>query len=198
MGTRNLVSVYVDGVPVVAQYGQWDGYPGGQGRVVLDFCRKYLKTPEGREAFKTKLRQCRWLREGEAAEFLQKIGVGEGAFMSMAQAGQYDDQFPYQSRDIGAKILGMVRDAPGEVVLQNSTSFAGESLFCEYAYVVDITEAKLEAYVGFQKSPPPEGERFANAPRDGDYYPVRLARSWDLGKLPTFPSFKKAIEKFRG
>lgn len=31
MGTRNLTAVYLDGQYKVAQYGQWDGYPEGQG-----------------------------------------------------------------------------------------------------------------------------------------------------------------------
>ena len=63
------------------------------------------------------------------------------------------------SRDIGAKILGMVNDAPEgtEIVLQNSIDFARDSLFCEYAYVVDLTRNTLEAYKGFQKSPAPQG-----------------------------------------
>ena len=37
MGTRNLTVVYVDGEYRVAQYGQWDGYPSGQGMTCLKF-----------------------------------------------------------------------------------------------------------------------------------------------------------------
>lgn len=39
MGTRNLTAVYLDGQYKVAQYGQWDGYPEGQGITVLTFLR---------------------------------------------------------------------------------------------------------------------------------------------------------------
>lgn len=35
MGTRNLTAVYLDGQYKVAQYGQWDGYPEGQGITAL-------------------------------------------------------------------------------------------------------------------------------------------------------------------
>lgn len=37
MGTRHLIEVVVDGQIKVAQYGQWDGYPSGQGVDVLKF-----------------------------------------------------------------------------------------------------------------------------------------------------------------
>ena len=39
MGTRNLTAVYLDGQYKVAQYGQWDGYPEGQGITALTFLR---------------------------------------------------------------------------------------------------------------------------------------------------------------
>ena len=31
MGTRHMIGVVKDGIPRIAQYGQWDGYPSGQG-----------------------------------------------------------------------------------------------------------------------------------------------------------------------
>ena len=37
MGTRHLILVYYKGQYHIAQYGQWDGYPGGQGVTVLHF-----------------------------------------------------------------------------------------------------------------------------------------------------------------
>ena len=36
MGTRHLVAVIHKDEYKVAQYGQWDGYPSGQGDTVLD------------------------------------------------------------------------------------------------------------------------------------------------------------------
>jgi hypothetical protein len=197
MGTRNLVAVFVDDKPVIAQYGQWDGYPEGQGRTVLDFCRKRLKTPLGREKFSAKLSQVRWDREGEMEAFGQEIGVTNG-WLNSEQAEKYNQRFPYMSRDIGGKILGMVWDADGEVVLNDSSSFAASSLFCEFAYVVDLTKNTLEAYKGFQTTPPPEGERFAHLPVvEEGYYPVKLAGSWSLDKPPFFRTFAATIKKSR-
>ena len=43
MGTRHVTAVFLNGEPRVAQYGQWDGYPSGQGVTILDFLRKSSK-----------------------------------------------------------------------------------------------------------------------------------------------------------
>ena len=40
MGTRHLICVVSDGDYKVAQYGQWDGYPSGQGAAILEFLHK--------------------------------------------------------------------------------------------------------------------------------------------------------------
>lgn len=37
MGTRNLTCVVKNNKYVVAQYGQWDGYPTGQGQTIVEF-----------------------------------------------------------------------------------------------------------------------------------------------------------------
>ena len=39
METRHLTLVYKNGAFKVAQYGQWDGYPSGQGLTALKFLR---------------------------------------------------------------------------------------------------------------------------------------------------------------
>ena len=43
MGTRNLTCVIKDGKYRVAQYGQWDGYPEGQGMNILNFLKKWIE-----------------------------------------------------------------------------------------------------------------------------------------------------------
>ena len=81
---------------------------------------------------------------------------------------------------------GNVRD------LCNSIDFVADSLFCEYAYVIDLDKEVLEVYKGFNTKKLPKRERFANmkvgkkSSSGEQYHPVRL---W--AKFP----FKYATEE---
>lgn len=66
MGTRHLTAVFVDGEYKVAQYGQWDGYPEGQGLTCLEFARSVLANKTDRAAFAEKVRAA--FDTGEDAE----------------------------------------------------------------------------------------------------------------------------------
>lgn len=68
MGTRGLTAVMVDGEYKVAQYGQWDHYPDGQGKTALAFCRENLSTAKGQKAFKAKLGQVEFSEDEDALE----------------------------------------------------------------------------------------------------------------------------------
>ena len=173
MGTRHLVCVVAGGEVKVAQYGQWDGYPSGQGRSVLDFVRGIVS--QGREGW-----------------FLERV----------TGLGVHDDGGPEFDRDTGAEILNMVLTGTRRSVTL-STGFAADSLFCEWAYVVDLDDRTLEAYKGFQKAPHklgrfhemgnPENVRRKASGLDC-YYPVALAATFGFDALPTAEAFVELLE----
>lgn len=192
MGTRNLTMVIQNEKPVVAQYGQWDGYPKGQGYTVLEFLRKV-----DLEKFKDKLKNVRFCnKKDEAAikRFMKKIGCPDG-WMTSEQAALYHKEYPYMTRDHGAKILDLIMKSEGEVLLQDSSDFAGDSLFCEWAYVIDLDKNVLECYGGFNKKPLNEDERFKDAQTtDSGYLPITCIKKYPLDKLPTKRQFVKDLE----
>jgi hypothetical protein len=70
-------------------------------------------------------------------------------------------------------------------MLSDQIDFANDSLYCEYAYVIDLDKDILEVYQGFNKEPLPEGARFTGTKKDSeDYQAVKLVASFPLGSLP--------------
>lgn len=201
MGTRGLTAVVVDGKYKIAQYGQWDHYPSGQGVTALDFCREYLTTEKGRAAFREALARVRFVAPDEHRQMWRSVGV-KGAWPSTEQGRAFDMKWPFFSRDHGAKILELVLGAKGEVLLSNHIAFAADSLFCEWAYVIDLDERTFEVYQGFNQKPLRNGERFKflrvskrAEKREDRYYPVRLAHKFDLDNLPTKAVFLETLRE---
>lgn len=188
MGTRGLTAVILDGERKIAQYGQWDHYPSGQGRTVLAFCRE-LADDAKRAAFVAALGRCRFATDADVD-------------IAKANEDRWQEIFPTWTRDHGAKILGFVASLDGEIVMRDEWNFGADSLFCEWAYVIDVTAGTLEVYRGFNKRPP--AGRFASLKADegSAYAPVTLAKTYRIADLPTDAAFidelENAAESMRG
>ena len=138
MGTRNLTKVIDEqGVTKVAQYGQWDGYPSGQGVVALFHATHNLA------AIKAGLAKCRWATSSDTSAIVK-------LFPNMNIVGSLDSDkfnlyYPNLSRDTGAEILGVVAYAIGEVPLVDHSDFEQDTLSCEAVYVIDFSTNKFIA-----------------------------------------------------
>lgn len=173
MGTRHLTVVKLDGAYRVAQYGQWDGYPEGQGATVLEFLQSW-----NRSEFEAKVRASAFLTEDDVKAINAQIkaeGLGD----------RWQNKWPALTRDTGAEILRLIQDSEPGIKLKNSISFAADSLFCEWAYVLDLDANALEVFKGFNKSPLAEGERFfgmkdEDPKANPDYHPVRMVARYDI------------------
>jgi hypothetical protein len=192
MGTINLTAVMYHGKYRIAQYGQWDGYPGGQGITALEFVRDAMDV----EKFTAALERCRFISDEDYRTLWTEFGItAEQKTVAVEVSDRFHAKYKYFDRDHGAKILLMVQGAPEEIIfLRDSIDFAGDSLFCEWAYVVDLDEGTFEVYQGFNTEPVSSFERFAHAlvddeNRDEKYFPVRHVISFPLGRLPTNEDF---------
>jgi hypothetical protein len=203
MGTRHLIAVQIDGEYPIAQYGQWDGYPDGQGLTVLRFLRDHLRRDELIAKAKAAPSMTQELRSAK----LRELGHDGSDWVKDEVAEKYYALYPQLSRDVGGKILQMVQDGPAGAPLRREITFAGESLMCEWAWVVDFDKNTFEAFKGFNTTPLDPGERFASQPIDADqrfrerdgtpykYYQVKFVRSWPLDALPDDDTFLASFKE---
>lgn len=196
MGTRNLTMVTTGGITKVAQYGQWDGYPDGQGKTIIEF----LRSKENIEKLKTNLSKCRFLDE----EGVDKEMIEEYTKVCPKYMGDPDPRTPeqlhwwntYMARDLGGEILENIAFSEDEeIIIRDSSNFASDSLFCEWAYVVDLDANKLEVYEGFNKSTLNKNERFFDTEKEKEsgYYPIKISQTFDINNLPTNEEFFAAF-----
>jgi len=199
MRTRGLTAVILDGKHRVAQYGQWDHYPSGQGIDVLEFCRKHLGSIKKRNKFKTAVRKTRFIDDAEYAKMYASVGVdiiASDGLVSLAKSKEFCARYPSLHRDTGSEILTLVLN--GETRLQDSFDFASDSLFCEGVFLIDLDREIYEVYDGGQEVPHNQGRFAGNVikARNGavQYYPVKLAASFKLSGLPSNEAFLEILE----
>ena len=132
MGTRHLIEVKLGGELKIAQYGQWDGYPTGQGRWIADFLHKEMDKVK----FKAALRECRWL----TPEGCDRIEVE-------CPNGAWEGKYPWLSRDAGSDVLKHVQDG-GARELQDDQEFKNDHTSCEYHYLIDMDDETVAMNAG--------------------------------------------------
>lgn len=210
MGTRHLSIVIQGEKPVISQYGQWDGYPSGQG---IKFFR-FLKSMD-KEKFSNQLKKCSFITEEQEnikREQIKRITANKKT--GSEQVDEFNKLYPYFNRDHGAEILSIVYDSPEtetNILLEDSFNFASDSLWCEWAYVIDLDKNTFEVYEGFNTRKLGKTQRFydlqeemakqnklytstdANG-KDITYYPVRRKKIFNLDELPeTEDDFLNAV-----
>ena len=193
MGTRHLICIMKDGEYKLAQYGQWDGYPSGQGVDILAFLRK-----SNLQHFSENVSELSFSTDEEIEKAWVDCGADDSGYVTFEIAEKVKNMHPEISRDCGADILILIRDGiPEDLMLKNSLDFAKNSLFCEWVYVIDLDKNTLEVYQGFNQEPLSSDERFYfdGKPDEDGYYPVRKVGAYFLSSLPTKTKFLKDLER---
>lgn len=194
MGARNLTLVMIGGEYKVAQYGQWDGYPSGQGKTALRFLRDEMS-----EQFLTNVCGCREGTDDEVKATWTEAGADPNTqWVTLDVGNKHTKLYPELSRDTGAGILALIQEKPRMLALD--PNFAADSVFCEWAYVVDLDKMTFEVYKGFNKERLKPGERFAALRSDHtEYEPIKHVITYDLNQpLPTDEDFIAEVDKLTG
>lgn len=137
MGTRHLqVVIDKDGNDKIRQYGQWDGYPSGQGKDILTFLKK---NKDKMEQYHNNLVKIPLITE-EQIDTVDKIK-------------NWDKAFPYLSRDCGSNIHQLILD--GEVKFVQHIEQKEAEKWCEGFYTIDFQKNLFIAeYYGIKKEYP--------------------------------------------
>lgn len=120
MGTRHLQTVIAkNGETKVNQYGQWDGYPSGQGIEIL-----------------------KYLRSGNLVKYqenLEKLDlITDSQMEEVNKDPNRSKNYPYLSRDCGSDIHQMIQNGEVKFVCFIDTKEA-ES-WCEGFYTIDFSK----------------------------------------------------------
>lgn len=196
MGTRGLTVVFYKNEYRVAQYGQWDHYPSGVGLDVLKFARDKMNPA----IFKKKLLALHEVTSDELKHLWKTVGADDSGLVSLDISEKFKHKYPQLHRDCGADILDLVQNSEPGLMINKNLDFAADSLFCEWAYVIDLDKNTLEVYSGFNKYPITSTDRFyflINHVQTG-YFPVSLIKSWKLNDLPHDGNFVRDLSNVDG
>lgn len=128
MGTRHQqIVIAKDGTRKISQYGQWDGYPSGQGVEILNY-----------------------LTNGDLEKYhdeLIKIPViTDEQCKQVEQDKNWPAEYPYLSRDCGSKIHQMIED--GKVKFVSLVDDEEAKKWCEGFYTIDFSQNEFTSEYG--------------------------------------------------
>lgn len=199
MGTRHLICVFYRGRFVIAQYGQFDGYPENQGFEVIVFLTgassiarlkqglTHTYTPTDEEVEEIEKAMIKQDREHYAAVSSGEISMRERVKLSC----------PSMSRETSAGILEVVAKATAEapVPILLELEFIHDGLFCEWAYVVDLDAEVLEVYQGVEREHEGSSQRFRGVDGAETGLVPSLLKVFAFGGLPKKVDLVAAINE---
>lgn len=187
MGTRGAFGVRIDGKDKLT-YNHFDSYLGGLGEDLVGQISKLVKN-RGLEKVKELARELKVLEQTDSGSVEPtKVLTGE----EIARLSKYANRGVSSGHDL----YSLLRELQGKLdviltdakVMIDGSSFVNDSLFCEYAYVLNLDTEKFEVYKGFQQK---RGVgRYAEAAAKGEptnfgkeYWPVTLMAEIPLTNL---------------
>ena len=128
MGTRNITKVIKDGNTVVSQYGQWDGYPAGQGVTALNF----IRNPEMIELLTHNIDNLYTMSDTVWALEIDKIQKAN------LDDKEFEKLWPTMSRNTCADILEVIATSEGMLPIVLELEFEFDELMCEGIYTLNL------------------------------------------------------------
>lgn len=178
MSTRGLYGIRKNGVDKCT-YNHSDSYPSWLGKKVLEFCAN--NTIENLEKFFNKIELVD--ESSKPTEEQIKKCVEAGYYNGVVSTKSVDDWYCLLRNLQGNfdEYQNLIDDEAKTIFMTDCISFIKDSLFCEYAYIINLDDEVLEFYEGFQKEAQ-KGNRYGETEEDG-YYPCKLVFAISLDEI---------------
>lgn len=177
MGARGAYGFRIDGADKIT-YNHFDSYPEALG---LDMA-KYVKNHTDAELTEAARRLIAIEPDSKATpEQIEKYKQFADASVSSGNLSEWYVLLRGAQRNPEAWHQGLDH-------FSSDGEFMADSLFCEFAYVVNLDEGTLEYYRGFNKDPKAHGryaalQRELSSERVNEYFGVRLVESVPLATI---------------
>jgi len=172
MGTRGCYGFRKDGKDKLT-YNHYDSYPSWLGKQVVEFARG-TSTERMREIFDSII-----LVDSDTKATPEQQEECKQFIDEHVSTGRADEWYCLLRNAQGD--LTAFRDK-GLRYMVDDHLFMQNSLFCEWAYVIDLDREVLEVYRGFQKTA--HGGRYQGEADDMGYYGVMQVAEFPLGDIP--------------
>jgi len=186
MGTRGCFGVRVNGEDKTS-YNHFDSYPDGLGNDVLKDLKALLD--EGGHKMRS-LAEVPLLNTKTPPTEEQKKRFEPYADLTVSEKS-LDDWYC-----LTRNLQGEFRKSLELGAFPDKGGFLADSLYCEWAYLVNLDTDELEVYRGFNKDPNApgryaalqapgmKGKNFGSKEEPYEYYGVRLVKSYPFAELP--------------
>jgi hypothetical protein len=176
MGTRGALGFYVNGETKLT-YNHSDSDPAWLGKAVCEFVKD---------------------SENDLHRIAERIVLVTEDVPPTEKQIVHCENFKITNTHVGSPSEKMtwyqaLREAQGDLgyyandldYMIDGQNFLSDSLFCEYAYIINVDTNKLEFYEGFNKDRKASGRYADCEPQNhsGDYYGVALVGEIELDKI---------------
>ena len=174
MGTRGAYGFRLEGKDKVT-YNHFDSYPSGLGNDVAKFLKEISSVEELKEIFSN----IELVDMDSKPTEKQKAKAKELDLVDLTVSSQSEDDWYCLLRKAQS---GLELYKEGLSFMIDSHNFLGDSLFCEWAYIINLDTAQLEVYQGWNKDHNASG-RYAALNKGKEYAGIALYTTIPLENL---------------
>ena len=189
MGTRGAFGFFKDSKGKIT-YNHYDSYPEGLGVDILEEIKGFT-IEEMKESFDN-IKLILNSEEQPTEEEIKNFMTYSNPTVGGQGANNTEIKTYYQLlRNLQGTLKPYLTNEVNLMI--DSESFLEDSLFCEWAYIINLDKEVLEIWEGFQKTP--QENRYKLKDHDGEYFNCALIKEYPLNNLPTKKQFLKDLSR---